>query len=292
MTKLKVPIHLTRLIYSYLTERTIQVKIKNDISEKQPTKAGVPQGSILGPTLFNYFINDIPTFERTKIAMYADDTATYAHSYYAQAATLQNQIHVNKIQNFCEDWKIKLNGDKTETITFTRKFTNIISRQKLHVANKTIEPTKTVKYLGVWLDSALKFHTHVQKVISKFNSCLRTLYPLLNKNSRLNQNNKKLIYTSIIRPLITYAAPVLAMTSKTQKTKIQRLQNKCLRLILTADRYTTIQELHRQTDIPTIIQHIHRLTQSFYQNCIQNSCLTREIPNLHEEKHRLPYQFL
>lgn len=292
MIKLQIPKHLTRLIYSYLTDRTIQVKIKNDISDKQKTKAGVPQGSILGPTLFNYFVNDIPTFEKTKIAMYADDTATYAHSYYAQAATLQNQIHINKIQKYCDEWKIKLNADKTETITFTRKFTNTRSIQRLKVADKTIEPTKTVKYLGVWLDSALKFHVHTQKVISKFNASLRTFYPLLNKNSKLNQFNKKLIYTSIIRPLITYAAPILAMTSRTQKTKLQRLQNKCLRLILTADRYTRVDELHRQTDITTLTEHIDKLTRLFYQNSIPNSPLTSNIPNLNEQLHKLPYQYL
>lgn len=82
----------------------------------------------------------------------------------------------------------------------------------MHIINKTIEPTKTVKYPGVSLDSALEFYIHVQKIISKLNSCLRTLHSLLHKI------NKILIYTSIIRPLITYAAPVLAMTSETKKS--------------------------------------------------------------------------
>lgn len=143
---------LTKLIHSYLTERTLQVKLKNILSSKQKTKAGVPQGSILGSVLFNLLINDIPTFPNTNIALYADATAIYSHLYYAQAALLQNQLHVNRILQFCEEWKIRLNAAKTENITFTRKFTNTTTYQRLRILDKTIEPTKAVKYLGVWMD--------------------------------------------------------------------------------------------------------------------------------------------
>lgn len=292
MSKFKVPKHLIKLLHSYLTFRTIQVKINNTTSNKHYTKAGVPQGSILGPTLFNYFINDIPKFEKTQIALYADDTAIYAHSYYTQAATLQNQIHVNKILNYCSIWKIKINREKTETITFTRKFTNIRSMQTLKVEGKAINPSNHIKYLGVWLDTRLKFHTHVQKTVSKFHTCLKLLYSLLNKNSKLNQENKKLLYTSIIRPIITYAPPVLTMTSKTQQTKLQRLQNKCIRLILTADRYTTVHDLHQRTQLPTLTEYIHTLTQQFYTAQIQNSRLTRHFRNNPQGTHRLPHEFL
>jgi hypothetical protein len=66
---------MIKLIQSYLTDRTFKVKIENTLSGAQPIKAGVTQGSVLGPRLFTWFINDLPTFEKTKIALYADDTA-------------------------------------------------------------------------------------------------------------------------------------------------------------------------------------------------------------------------
>lgn len=242
--KYGTPNYLTKLVYTYLTGRTLQVKINNSTSEKQETKAGVPQGSVLGPALFNYYINDIPKFPKTEISLYADDTAIYSHSYYAQAAFLQNQIHVNKILCHFEKWKIKLNAEKTESIIFTRKFTNKTTHQRLKIHDKIIQPAKSVKYLGVWMDSLLRFHTHAQKTINKFHNVLSTLYPLLNRKSNLNSHNKKLIDTAIIRPVIRYAAPVLEAVSRTNKQKLQRLQNKCLRFALDADRYTTIEQLH------------------------------------------------
>jgi hypothetical protein len=73
--KFKIAVYMIKLIQSYLTDRTFKVKIENTLSEAQPIKAGVTQGSVLGPRLFTWFINDLPTFEKTKIALYADDTA-------------------------------------------------------------------------------------------------------------------------------------------------------------------------------------------------------------------------
>lgn len=285
-----IPTFLTKLIYSYLTERTLQVKVKNILSTKQKTKAGVPQGSVLGPVLFNLFINDIPTFPKTSIALYADDTAIYSHSYYAQAALLQNQIHVDKILQYCKKWKIKLNAAKTENITFARKFTNTTTYQRLRILDKTIEPTKAVKYLGVWMDSSLRYHIHAQKTITKFNNALSIFYPLLNRKSRLTMENKKLIYTAVIRPVITYAAPVLAALSTTNKRKLQRLQNKCLRLVLNADRYTRIEELHDMTGLPTLLEYIERLSRNFYEHSMQKSNITRNYNDQPEEKHKLLHQ--
>lgn len=89
----KFPGYLIHLVNNYLRDRRFQVKISEAISDLRYSRAGVPQGSVLGPVLFSYFINDVPKFPRTNLAIYADDTAVYAHSFNAQVATKQCQIH-------------------------------------------------------------------------------------------------------------------------------------------------------------------------------------------------------
>jgi hypothetical protein len=129
----------------------------------------IPQGSVLGPRLVTWFINDIPTFVKTKLALYVDDTAIYAHSFNGEVANRQVQLHLNMILKYFDEWLITINASKTETILFTRKSTNKIIR-KLKVKDKTIATTPTVKYLGLTLDTRLNFHTHINNTVTKVNA--------------------------------------------------------------------------------------------------------------------------
>lgn len=274
----KFPTYLVRLINNYLRERTFRVKINTQISELRCSRAGVPQGSVLGPVLFSYFINDLPKFPRTNLAIYADDTAVYAHSFNAQVATKQCQIHCNQISDFARTWKIKINKTKTEHLIFSRKFTNTKVLEPLNVESVKIrQAASEVSYLGVVMDKRLSFLQHIKSLVNKGHKIIRSLYPLLNRNSYLNVNNKKLLYTAVIRPIITYAAPIWCSASKTSFNRIQRIQNKCIRLILSKDRYTRIAELHQQAGIQKIDEFVRKVSMKFYQNQIKHSNLTTNL---------------
>jgi hypothetical protein len=75
---LNLPIHLCKLIKSFLENRNFFVQLHNSKSKSYEIPAGVPQGSLLSPTLFNWFINDIPTPKNCKLALYADDTSLFS----------------------------------------------------------------------------------------------------------------------------------------------------------------------------------------------------------------------
>lgn len=272
------PAYLVYLLNNYLRQRQFRVKVNERESELRTSRAGVPQGSVLGPVLFTYFINDLPKFAKTNLAIYADDTAVYAHSFNAQVATKQCQIHCGQISDFARTWKIKLNNDKTEHIIFSRKFTNTKVLEPLNVENiKIRQAANEVRYLGVIMDKRLSFAPHIKSLVNKGHKTIRSLYPLLNRNSYLNVKNKKLLYTAIIRPAITYAGPIWCSTSKTSLNKLQRIQNKCLRLVLSRDRYTRIAELHRECDIPTIEDFIRKISIKFYREQITKSSLTSNL---------------
>lgn len=133
--------NIIHLISSYLTNRTMCVKINNTYSRSRTIAAGVPQGSVLGPVLFNIYIRDIPTFHNSNLALFADDTALYVYSFYAQAAGALTQCHLDRVVGFYKEWKIKLNVNKSEVIVFRRKFTNNKLIRQLRVGS-TILPQK------------------------------------------------------------------------------------------------------------------------------------------------------
>lgn len=274
----KFPDYILNFINNYLRNRKFKIKINNSYSQIKTSQSGVPQGSVLGPVIFSFFINDMPTFAKTKLAVYADDTAIYSHSFNAQVATKQCQIHCDKILDFAHRWKIKINLPKTEHIIFSRKFTNSKVFTQLQLGQTKIIPAaKQIKYLGVVLDKRLSLSPHISYLQQKGAQALRQIYPLMNKYSKLSIANKKRLYVAIMRPVITYAAPVWCCASKTAINKIQRTQNKCLRLVLTVDRYTPVANLHNTTNVERIDTFIKRLGRSFYSKSVKNSKLTRNI---------------
>lgn len=98
MIKYKYPYVLIKFINAYLTNRHFIVTVNGAHSYKHKIRAGVPQGSVLGPKLFNIYLNGIITFSKTKIALFADDTAIYTHPFSAVVAAKQIQIHINLLE--------------------------------------------------------------------------------------------------------------------------------------------------------------------------------------------------
>ena len=91
-----------QLLTSYLTDRTQQVKVTNSLSCPRKIHSGVPQGSILGPTLFQIFINDLLDLELSlKVHAYADDTIFFMAGKALKTVQAKAQIDLDRINNWC-----------------------------------------------------------------------------------------------------------------------------------------------------------------------------------------------
>ena len=134
---------------------------------------------------------------------------------------------------------------------------------------------KTVKYLGVILDTNLNFDAHIDQVINKSNIALKEIYTLINKNSPLDKNLKLLLYKQCIRPIFLYACPVWSNTSQKNIRKLQIIQNKFLRVALNKPYSTRISELHQ--NISTIKDEIAKQTKDFYTNKVKILEKTKDI---------------
>ncbi|GFS76399.1 probable RNA-directed DNA polymerase from transposon BS [Trichonephila clavipes] len=81
MMRLGFSDQILKIIHSYLNSREFRVRVENCLSSSRTVKSGIPQGSLLGPRLFNLYINDIPKVDNVHLAMYADDTAIISQNY-------------------------------------------------------------------------------------------------------------------------------------------------------------------------------------------------------------------
>lgn len=270
LQKIELPRYLINIIRSYLKNRTFRVCVKNELSDEKAIAAGLPQGSILAPLLFNIYMHDIPTHKNTQILQYADDTAIFSASAKIEILTKKLQEHLLQIDHYLDTWKLKLNTQKTEAILFTNKQKQTIDKQKtLQIGADKIPWANTIKYLGVIFDKKLSFKEHTKYRNNQASAAINRLHCLLNNSSYLNKQNKRLLYLLMIRPILTYAGPAWTNTCKYNYQKLQRTQNKCLRLITGKNRqqnnkFITNKALHEEAKIPYIKEFIATITKKFY----------------------------
>ena len=171
LINLNIPKAMIHIIYSFLTNRCFQVRINNTLSQVTNIQAGVPQGSTLSPSLFNLYINDFPTLPNCITAQFADDTAILAKSKQGNIAFEHIQNALYKVETWCEDWRIKINAQKSVSVLFRNHHSNRHYDTDLEIFNTNIQNQPHTKYLGVHLDRRLNFKEHIRQNHFKSHGC-------------------------------------------------------------------------------------------------------------------------
>lgn len=257
-----VPEHLTKLIQKFLQGRQFRVKLENQKSTWRPSAAGVPQGSLLSPILFNIYAADIPRPEGTIMGLYADDLVLMATDRNTNFATRILQNGINEIEEWYNRWKIKINATKSKAILFSKKLRGPDERITIEDTELIWEPAAT--YLGLEMDKKLIWKQHTKKSLQKARRQKQQLYPLINRNSTLDLKTKTLLYKSFILPVILYASPAWATISKTNISTLQSFQNITLRQIANAPWFVRNSTLHRDLKVLPIENQIKNQTQKQY----------------------------
>ena len=215
------------LLASYLTDRNQRVKIGNTRSDWLPLSKGVPQGSILGPLLFNVFMNDLFYFiERCLLYNYADD------NFLSKAARHINELlldlkHDSKITTtWFRDNGMQANPSKFQFMVASSKD---IGEIKISIdENTTLTSEPHIKALGVTIDSKLDFSKHVSDICKK---AARQLNALARISRFLNPASKMILYNSFIMSNFNYCPNVWHFCGKGNNSKLEKIQSRALRII-------------------------------------------------------------
>ena len=198
-----------------------------------PVDSGVPQGSVLGPSLFLYYINDIPTGLDSTIRLFADDTIAYqvikANS---DALTLQRDF--NKLAQWEQLWKMAFHSDKCNVLTISRNKTPVKFKYCLH--GHVLESVDKAKYLGVTINEDLKWENHINNFCGKANKILGFLRRNLNSGST---SVKEQAYKSLVRPSLEYASSVWDPHLKSDINKMEMVQQRAARYVTNRQRNTS-----------------------------------------------------
>jgi len=158
--KLLLPSEYYLIFKSYLSDRYFQIKHGEATSTIKQITSGVPQGSVFGPLLYLLYTSDIPTTPTTYIGTFADDTVILSRHYDPQIATDRLQEHLNLIQKWLQDWRIKVNETKSTQVIYTLR--RAVS-PRVYLNNIDIPRANVAKYLGLHLESKLTWKVHIKK---------------------------------------------------------------------------------------------------------------------------------
>ena len=221
-------------MFSYLENR--QYKMQGVTSEWVSINRGVPQGSVLGPLLFNIFLNDLFYVKINGIICnYADDNhlANHANSLTELKSSLEHDCTL--ATSWFDDNYMQTNVDKFQFLTLTR---GISSPLIISVDGNDIQNCKEIK-VRVTLDARLNFDSHISGICKKASrqiNILKRLSKYLDQNSRIN------VYRSFVSSNFNYCPVSWIFCGARNARKLERLQERALRFVFN-DPYSEYNEL-------------------------------------------------
>jgi hypothetical protein len=189
--------------------------------------SGVPQGSHLGPILFNIFINDIvEIFRDVEVLLFADDLKLYKSIKSTEDCdVLQNNLH--SLNSWCKKNKLHLNIAKCQVIRFHRTRTQNFYNYKID--GIVLECVSNLRDLGITFSEDLTFNLHIEEIVGKAMRTLGFVFRLVS-DLRLIRSYR-LLFVSLVRPLLEYNSAVWSPSYAVHVNSIERVQRKFLRLV-------------------------------------------------------------
>uniref|UniRef100_A0A146L204 Putative RNA-directed DNA polymerase from transposon BS n=1 Tax=Lygus hesperus TaxID=30085 RepID=A0A146L204_LYGHE len=214
-------------LMSYLTDRSLMVRIRNHLSRPFGASSGCPQGSHLGPWLFLIFINEIKEIFNGKIRflLYADDLKMFLEVSDRNDSELL-QENLDRFSEWCLDNRLSLNLSKCHVVSYAR---GDPVRYDYSIYGQRLERGGQVKDLGVIFDSQLTFNDHIDHVCNRAMKVLGFV-----KRSTVGFHDVDaltLLYTSLVRSGLEYCSVVWSPFYTCSKSRIERVQNNFLRFL-------------------------------------------------------------
>ena len=191
-------------VTDFLKDRSQYVSVNGSCSDESPVTSGVPQGSVLGPTLFIYFINDMPDVVECFIKSFADDAKT-SNQILSLEDSILLQNTIDNLTHWTDDWGASFNGVKCHVMHLGKN--NPKFPYTIRDGDKILQLAETIaeKDLGVYVDPMLNFDEHINITVKK----ARKMSGLILRTISYKSKDIMIpLFKSLIRPILEYGNAV------------------------------------------------------------------------------------
>ena len=222
------------LIFNYLSNRKQRVKINDSFSSWSEILFGVPQGSILGPLLFNVFICDMFYFmEDYEIANYADDSTPFSAKPDHKSVVQELEVSSSILFTWLRNNYMKANTDKSHLLLSGN------SNLTANIDGNIIESEGNQVLLGITIDYNLSFNKHINNLCKKASAKLNALTRIA---GYMDFSKRRVIMKAFITSQFGYCPLIWMFHSRTLNDKINSIHERALRITYN-DRTSTFEEL-------------------------------------------------
>lgn len=211
---------LLNILYHYLNERKITLQMGNEIVVKN-TDMGCPQGSVLGPLLWNILFNGAIKMqynEKVDLCAYADDLLfIITGDTKVELERLGNDT-ITKLGHWLEDVRLKLSVEKCYVSLFTKSLKLKRKNIKVRYKGSELRVVQHFKYLGIHIDNKLSFNLHINEITSKMDVKFCQLLRACKNTWGFDYNYRIILYKSLVENTLSYCC----------SSFIQRIQLKVL----------------------------------------------------------------
>jgi ribonuclease HI/exonuclease III len=281
-----VPMYLVQWIRGFLTNRQAKVRYNGTLSKSRHFKQGLPQGSVLSPLLFLFYINNLADkLENldTLNTLFADDVTILGQDATKEGAARKAQESVNVVNAWSKEWKLTLNASKSEVGFFSKDQNETYHSPTILIDNAKLRQNEngTPRLLGVLLDRTLSFTAHTDEVIERVHSKQKILAALGSSDWGWDKATLRRIYLAYCRSIMDYAAiayqPFLLKSNNTNAHKLDKAQNSCLRTITRQAMTTPIEALRLESGVSS-----YYATMNY--NCLKGYEKSLHLPESHPRR--------
>ena len=254
--------NLLKWIKGFLTHRKQRVVLEGSASDWASVTSGVPQGSVIGPTLFIAAIHSLPGTINSSVKVYADDTKVYRPvSSHHDADQLQQDL--DSIQRWSTVWQLPFNTGKCKVMHIGTK--NL--KFDYTMANHKLETTTQEKDLGILVDDSLSFHAHTDMVVAR---AYQTLGIIKRTFINLDETTLALVYKAMVRPILEYANTAWGPLFIGDQQKVEKVQKRATRMVI-AIRHLPYEDRLKRVKLPTLQYRRDRGDMLTVYNLVNNN---------------------